>query len=213
MEQSLPFWKFYPVEWNKGDITLCTLSAQGLFTNICSFYWMRLGDITLKQINRKFPNNENLLKELINEEILRVMEDGHVRIHFLDEQLLAMGQTTSKEPVKTMSRTKYKKDKNKDKEKIYIRARTRNKIPPDIKDVQDYCEERKSKIDPERWYDYYQSNGWMVGKTKMKDWQASIRTWERNLEQNKQSSKYKTSMGTRSTTKHKHRYRKPDEEM
>ncbi len=30
------------------------------------------------------------------------------------------------------------------------------------------------------WYDYYQSNGWMVGKTKMKDWKASIRTWIRN---------------------------------
>ena len=35
-------------------------------------------------------------------------------------------------------------------------------------------------MDAERFVDYYTSNGWMVGKNKMKDWKAAVRTWERN---------------------------------
>jgi hypothetical protein len=33
-------------------------------------------------------------------------------------------------------------------------------------------------VDPQRFVDYYTSNGWMVGKNKMKDWKAAVRTWE-----------------------------------
>ena len=51
---------------------------------------------------------------------------------------------------------------------------------PSLEDVKAYCTERGKGVDPERWYDHYQSNGWMVGKTKMKDWKAAVRTWERN---------------------------------
>ena len=52
--------------------------------------------------------------------------------------------------------------------------------PPSIEDVQAYCKERNNNVDAERFIDYYTSNGWMVGKNKMKDWKASVRTWERN---------------------------------
>lgn len=53
-------------------------------------------------------------------------------------------------------------------------------IPPSREEVQAYCLERKNNVDAERFIDYYTSNGWMVGKNKMKDWKASVRTWERN---------------------------------
>ena len=53
-------------------------------------------------------------------------------------------------------------------------------IPPSREEVQAYCVERKNNVDAERFIDYYTSNGWMVGKNKMKDWKASVRTWERN---------------------------------
>ena len=52
--------------------------------------------------------------------------------------------------------------------------------PPALDDVKAYCAERNNKVDPEHWYSYYESNGWMVGRNKMKDWKASVRTWERN---------------------------------
>lgn len=53
-------------------------------------------------------------------------------------------------------------------------------IKPTLKEVEAYCFERKNKVDPQKFVDYYESNGWMVGKNHMKDWKASIRTWERN---------------------------------
>ena len=51
-------------------------------------------------------------------------------------------------------------------------------IPPTVEEVKEYCSERKNKVDAERFVDYYTSNGWCVGKNKMKDWKASVRTWE-----------------------------------
>ena len=52
--------------------------------------------------------------------------------------------------------------------------------PPSVEQIGEYCAERRNGVDPERFYDYYQSKGWMVGKVKMKDWRAAVRTWERN---------------------------------
>lgn len=53
-------------------------------------------------------------------------------------------------------------------------------VPPTVEEVRAYCLERKNNVDAERFVDYYESKGWIVGKTKMKDWKASVRTWERN---------------------------------
>ena len=52
--------------------------------------------------------------------------------------------------------------------------------PPALDDVKAYCAERKNTVDAEHWYSYYEANGWMVGRNKMKDWKASVRTWEKN---------------------------------
>ena len=51
---------------------------------------------------------------------------------------------------------------------------------PTLQEIRDYCLERGNSIDPERFMDYYESNGWKVGKNPMKDWKAAIRTWEAN---------------------------------
>lgn len=53
-------------------------------------------------------------------------------------------------------------------------------VPPTLEEVIAYCNERQNNIDPEQFIDYYTTNGWKVGKNKMKDWKASVRTWERN---------------------------------
>lgn len=51
--------------------------------------------------------------------------------------------------------------------------------PPTPEEIKAYCLERKNQVDPGSWMDYYQANGWKVGKNPMKDWRAAIRTWER----------------------------------
>jgi len=52
--------------------------------------------------------------------------------------------------------------------------------PPSLEEVTDYCAERKNGIDPESFINHYEANGWMRGKTKIKDWKACVRTWEKN---------------------------------
>ena len=50
--------------------------------------------------------------------------------------------------------------------------------PPSFEQVSEYCAERSNGIDPQAFIDFYESKGWMIGKNKMKDWKAAIRTWE-----------------------------------
>lgn len=61
-------------------------------------------------------------------------------------------------------------------------------IPPTIEEVRDYCIERGNSIDPEAFIDFYESKGWMVGKNKMKDWKACVRTWEKHEKSKPQTS-------------------------
>lgn len=51
---------------------------------------------------------------------------------------------------------------------------------PTIDEIKQYCSERNNTVDPQKFLDYYESNGWKVGKNSMKDWKAAVRTWERN---------------------------------
>ena len=51
-------------------------------------------------------------------------------------------------------------------------------IPPTVEEVRAYCTERGNSVDPEAFVDFYASKGWMIGKNKMKDWKAAVRTWE-----------------------------------
>jgi hypothetical protein len=60
------------------------------------------------------------------------------------------------------------------------KSTTKRFIAPSIDEVRKYIEEKGYSIDPERFIDYYTANGWMVGKSHMKDWKATVRNWERN---------------------------------
>lgn len=61
--------------------------------------------------------------------------------------------------------------------------------PPSVEEVRVYCAERKNSVDPERFVDFYASKGWLVGKSKMKDWRAAVRSWERSDSQQKMTNK------------------------
>ncbi len=57
---------------------------------------------------------------------------------------------------------------------------------PTVFEIQEYCTERQNTIDAENFFNFYESKGWMVGKAKMKDWKASVRTWEKSRNNNQQ---------------------------
>lgn len=62
-------------------------------------------------------------------------------------------------------------------------------VPPTVDEVNEYCIERNNNIDPEQFVNYYESKGWLIGKSKMKSWKAAVRTWERNGYSNRRKSK------------------------
>ena len=74
--------------------------------------------------------------------------------------------------------------------------RTKRFVKPTLEDIKAYCQERKNSVNAERFFDYYESNGWKVGKNPMKDWKAAVRTWERK-EQPKKESRYNDSIANR----------------
>ncbi len=63
--------------------------------------------------------------------------------------------------------------------------------PPSVTEVNAYINEKGYQVDADAFVNFYVSNGWMVGKNKMKDWKAAIRTWERR--DNKKPAKVKTA--------------------
>ena len=65
---------------------------------------------------------------------------------------------------------------------------------PTIQEVNEYCIERNNSVNPESFIDFYESNGWKVGKNPMKDWKACVRTWEKNTIKTKTNSKVDTQI-------------------
>lgn len=55
---------------------------------------------------------------------------------------------------------------------------SRRFTPPSIEEVAAYCKKRQNGIDPQSFIDHYSAVGWMVGRNRMSDWQAAVRTWE-----------------------------------
>lgn len=61
---------------------------------------------------------------------------------------------------------------------------------PTLSQITQYCLERNNNVNAEQFYDYYESNGWKVGKNSMKDWKAAVRTWERSEYRKPNSKKH-----------------------
>ena len=75
------------------------------------------------------------------------------------------------------------KDKDKDDDKKVNGAREARFTPPSVEEVAAYCQERGNGVDAARFVDFYSSKGWMVGKSRMKDWKAAVRNWERSRDE------------------------------
>lgn len=73
-------------------------------------------------------------------------------------------------------------------EKEDVKPKAQRFIPPTVEEVNTYCAERNNGIDAQTFVDFYTAKGWMIGKNKVKDWRAAVRTWERSRGTNGQQS-------------------------
>lgn len=103
-------------------------------------------------------------------------QKGKCILHFDGMETLKMsnGLDQNVKPIPNIN-TDNKPDINTDKRKA-----ARCFTPPTVEEVQAYCRERQNNVDPQRFVDYYEARGWLIGKNKMKDWKAAVRTWERS---------------------------------
>lgn len=104
------------------------------------------------------------------------------------DQHTANTEPTQDQHTANMQLTTLIEDKNNRRVEIVEVIDKKNKkfTRPSIEEVETYCNEIGATVDPQKWYDYYEANGWKVGKNSMKDWKACIRNWNRNSYQPKQ---------------------------
>lgn len=85
MAKDLPYFKFFCSEWNDGDITLEDFTTQGVFINVCSYYWSNECNVSIEKLNKRFKHNTKEIDTLFESELIH-NDDDFVSIHFLDEQ-------------------------------------------------------------------------------------------------------------------------------
>jgi hypothetical protein len=105
---------------------------------------------------------------------------------------------TQQRPNKDLTTNKNdKNDKNEKNEFVFVDSPTKKFTPPTIEEVKNYISEKGYNIDAEHFVAYYESNGWKVGKNKMKDWKMAIVTWSKNEKQSKNNHKSAEKQGYR----------------
>ena len=86
MAREIPYFKFFTGEYLTGDITLCDINTQGVFVNICCYYWNKQGHYFLANAKQRFNDNIKEIDELVRKNIIKV-ENDMIQIDFLDAQL------------------------------------------------------------------------------------------------------------------------------
>lgn len=87
MAKELPYFKFEPNQWENGNIQIFSHELKGVFIDLCSMYWSRLGDLPYKLAVGKICNgNATALDSLCDENVFTII-DGFICIDFLNEQL------------------------------------------------------------------------------------------------------------------------------
>lgn len=105
------------------------------------------------------------------------------------EKLLMLESGSEESRDSSREVTQQIKNKNKDKEEDKNKSnKSKRFTPPTVEEVAEYINQMNYHINAEQFIDYYESNGWMVGKSHMKDWKATVRNWERRRQNNTRGS-------------------------
>lgn len=101
-------------------------------------------------------------------------EQGAGNLPLENHEQLNTNKSIREESCFMVDREKESENKESDCNKTEIKGRFRK---PTLEEVRDYINEKGYSIDPENFYDYYESVGWQRGRSRMKDWKATIRNW------------------------------------
>ena len=189
MAKELPYFQFEPAEYLTKDVSFCSLSAQGLFSNICSYYWQRQCNLTQAQFLKRL-NHPVEFNELLEQGVIDLDEDC-IRIKFLDIQYYNATNFSKEQSRKGKLGGRPKKEKpNESQVKAEVKPNESPKIIEDkiIEDIpteetfmvyiKDYLKKDEAKYSKCRshmidTYNAWKVNGWRDGKDKpIKIWKT-----------------------------------------
>lgn len=112
--------------------------------------------------------------------MMEIMDDG---TFFMNEVQKMIGSASANDNAIRQRRFREKQKQLKQEQEVKLleeKKPVKRFKAPTVEEVQAYCDERGNHVDAQRFVDFYEAKGWLVGKNKMKDWKAAVRTWERN---------------------------------
>ena len=198
MAKELPFFKFEPNQWENGNIQMLSRDDKGLFIDLCSMYWSRLGDVPFKLAVQKLcAGNATALNSLCDEKIIEVI-DANIFIKFLSEQLnefedvSKQNSKNAKEGWEKRRKQREESERNanalnpqcendairEDKRIEYKIKEDKIKIftPPILIEVENYFfENGYTKESGKKAFNYYSVADWKDSKgTKIKNWKQKM---------------------------------------
>jgi hypothetical protein len=163
---------------------------QGLFNKLPDEIAGKLIKHIFAYVNDEDPITSDLLLEIAFEPIkLQLKRDLRKYDDYIDKQRLngAKGGRPSKPTETQITQPFFQEPKKADNVTANHNDNATNKkgfVKPTIEQLKEYMTEQGMNDIAENWLNHYEANGWMVGKVKMKDWKASVRTWKTNQKNN-----------------------------
>lgn len=133
------------------------------------------------QITRKATNRFTIIN-ITNYRAFQDIPEDRVPERLSEQMSEQVSNQMPERVSEQVSNNRTKKQSNKEtKKQVFIR--------PSLDDVREYIAQNYLPVDPERFFDYYEANGWKIsGKSQMKDWKAAVRNWS-HREQEKANEK------------------------
>ena len=151
--------------------------------------------------NRYFANLYGKSKGAISGWISELVKNGYLKVHYIykdgGKEIQYRYITILKGGIKENHNTLLKKTvkNNTTNTNNIIYNNKGSFIKPTLSEVEGYCTKRNNNIDAEAFISFYESKGWLIGKNKMKDWKASVRTWEKREHKNNNTTSHRHQKG------------------
>jgi hypothetical protein len=192
-----PWFKFTANNWLSGSVQLLDAAEKGTYIDLIAMIWKEGGKLeNSKILHRKLRLDSATACDRINSycdlDIL-VCEDDFLSIKFLNDQINSYKTTCEKnaenaakrwdkepKPMRPDANKKRREEKREEEKRKELKNITKKFTAPTVEEVKEYCDKRLNSVDPDKFISHYETSGWMRGKTKIKDWQACVRTWEKN---------------------------------
>ena len=168
----IEIWQDKSLSWNEKILLMeiDSFTTKGHECYISNQYIAELLGVTERSASR-------ILSHLLESGLIRVVKfDGRKR--YVESTICFHAERTQMSMQGGQSSPHTDNNEYINNNSLYKRGSSRFQ-KPSLEEIRQYCINRGNQVDPEQFFNFYESKGWMVGRSHMKDWRASVRTWEK----------------------------------